>query len=130
LSLYGVVGVGLLVATVCATLRESAKGFAPWVAVGGGVLLTAWAITRMSGVAEDFSAFLDDTALSPYTGVLLRAVGVGYIVKIAADICRDLGAGETATRIELCGKAELLLMAAPYVAELIGLAVTLVEGGV
>lgn len=130
MTLFGVAGAALLVACVCAALKETGRGFYAFAAAGGGILLSAWAVLRLTGVAEAFAGLATDTVLSPYITVILRAVGVGYVVKIAADSCRDLGASETAARLEMCGRAEILVMAVPYMTELIRLAVSLVEGGI
>jgi len=127
LTLWQIAAMAVLIATVCAVLRDGGGKFAPVVAAVGGVLLSCVAIRRLSGTVELIRR-IGTTPLSPYLTVILRAIGVGYVVKVGGDICRDLGAAETADRLELCGKAELLLLAAPYLAQLITLAVGLAEG--
>ncbi len=98
------------------------------VALGGGVLLTVWMLSRLGGALGDFIEMTSETAMSPYLTLLLKAIGVGYVVGISADICRDLGAAETAKRIELCGRAELLVLAMPPLTELMRLAHSMAEG--
>ena len=129
MTLLGIVGGALLVAVVSATLKETGKGFVPFLLAGGGVLLTAWAVGKLGEGFRLLSSFSSWETLSPYVGALLKGLGVAYVVHIGADICRDLGATGVATKLELCGKAELLLIALPYLGEVISLALSLCEGG-
>jgi stage III sporulation protein AD len=109
----------------CGILKNEGKGYGIYVAALGGVLLTGWAVHTLKDTWAVLSSLGEYSELSPYTTLLLKALGVGYVVKIASDVCRDLGAQETAQKIELCGKAELLLMAMPLVMELVSLALHL-----
>ncbi len=121
-------GAALIIALTVALLRESGNRLIPFVAAGGGILLAGWAMLRISGVFTAFTELASQTVLSPYLALLLKAIGVGYVVQIAADICRDLGANETAKRLELCGRAELLLLALPPLTDLIQIACQMAEG--
>ena len=127
MTFWAAVGCGILIAIVCGALKQDSRPFSLYVAAVGGVLLTAWAIGKLGGAWTLFARLGELETLSTYTTLLLKALGVGYVVKIAGDVCRDLGAAETAAKIELCGKVELLLMAMPLLGELISLALALVE---
>ena len=127
MSFLGVVGCGLVIAVACGILKEGKTNMPLFLGALGGVMLTAWGMTRLASTWEVFALLGENESLSPYTTLLLKALGVGYVVKIGSDVCRDLGAQDTAEKLELCGKAELLLMAMPLISELISLALTLVE---
>ena len=66
-----------------------------------------------------FSTLIEDTALSEYSSTLIKALGVALAVEISADVCRDAGEGGLASKLEMIGKAELLLLALPLIGELI-----------
>ena len=125
MTFFSAVGCGICIALACGILKNEGKGYGIYVAALGGVLLTGWAVHTLKDTWAVLSSLGEYSELSPYTTLLLKALGVGYVVKIASDVCRDLGAQETAQKIELCGKAELLLMAMPLVMELVSLALHL-----
>lgn len=127
MSFLGVVGCGLVIAVACGILKDGKTQMPLFVGAIGGVILTAWGVGRLSSTWEVFTLLGENETISPYTTLLLKALGVGYVVKIGSDACRDLGAQDTAEKLELCGKAELLLMAMPLVGELVSLALALVE---
>ncbi len=128
MTLLQAAGVALLIGMVVAFLKDAGGRFALFAAAGGGILLTLWGISRLGGVFTAFRELTSSTVLSPYLTLLMKALGVGYVVEVSADICRDLGAPETAKRLELCGRAELLLLALPPLTELIRLACEMAEG--
>ncbi len=128
MTLLQVAGAAVLIGVTLSFLRESGNRFTWLVAAGGGILLTIWGIGRLGGVFSVFADLTSKTELSPYLTLVLKALGVGYVVQISADVCRDLGANEAGKRLELCGRAELLLLALPPLGELIHLASQMAEG--
>lgn len=60
--------------------------------------------------------------------VILHALGVALLVRLAADICRECGAPGVASGLELVGRVELLLLSLPLLSEVLG-AVAAMAGG-
>ncbi len=128
MTLFGAVGAAVLIGITLAVLRESGGRMVVGVTVGGGLLLAAYALSRLGGVLGGFRELATGTELSPYLTLILKAIGVGYTVELGADICRDLGAESIAKRMEMLGRVELLLLALPPTTELIRLACDMLEG--
>ena len=99
MTLLTLVGGALLISAVGACLKETAKGFLPFLFVGGGFLLLAWAVERLGDALGALAAFSSWEVLSPYVKVLLKGLGVTYVVHIGADVCRDLGAAGIASKL-------------------------------
>ncbi len=128
MTLLQVAGAAVLIGVTISFLKEGNGRLSAMVGAGGGILLLGYVVARLSGMFESFVALAHTSALSPYVTLLMKAIGVGYVVSISADICRDLGAAETAKKIELCGRAELLVLALPPLTELLKLACNMTEG--
>ena len=92
------------------------------VGICAGVALLIAAIGKLVPVFTLVKQLLDDTALAGYFSTLIKALGVSLAVDFCADLCKDLGESSLAGRIELLGKAELLLLALPLISELVELA--------
>lgn len=129
MTLWQLTGAALLFAIIIAAMRDSGGRSAPYILAAGGSFFFAAVLSRFATPLKTLSALLAESPLSPYASVLIRGLGIVWVVKIGGDICRDLGAESIAGRLELCGQAELLLLTLPYVTELVKLAVQLVEGG-
>jgi hypothetical protein len=56
----------------------------------------------------------------------LRLVGVGYVYGASAEISRTMGQSEVASALEVVGRVEILLIAVPYIKEIITLGAELI----
>ena len=55
---------------------------------------------------------------STYLESAFKALGIATITNITCEICRDLGDGSAAAKVELCGKAAILLCAIPVIKQI------------
>ena len=51
-----------------------------------------------------------------YLIILLKIIGISYLVEFGAQVCRDAGEGAIASKVELAGKVMILVMAVPIIA--------------
>ena len=58
------------------------------------------------------------TAVYGYLPTLIKALGIALAVQITSDICKDAGEGALSERIELFGKAQILLLSIPLIKNL------------
>lgn len=115
-------GLALLALSVVMILSEFKPKLAKLAAVAVGAALLCAAGANIYPSVALVSDFVKDTPLSEYSGTLLKALGVALAVEVTADICRDAGEAALASRLEMVGKAELLLLALPLVSELMSIA--------
>ena len=54
-----------------------------------------------------------------YLGVMLRALGVSLLTQTCADLCRDAGETALGGKLELLGKAEILVLSLPLLRSLL-----------
>lgn len=71
---------------------------------------------------EPLFSFIDEisenTAVYPYLPLLIKALGIALIVQVTSDICSDCGESALGERIELFGKAEILVISIPLIKNL------------
>jgi stage III sporulation protein AD len=109
-------------------LRDAGWRSASLVGLAGGILLL-WEITRrLAPIIEALSGLSDTPHLSSLLSLSLRAVAICLLVEVTAGLCRDLGEGGLAARLEWCGRLEILFLALPKLTELIALATGYVTG--
>lgn len=72
------------------------------------------AFLSLSGLWERLFAFAESENLGAAVSTAMKAVGLGYVTEISSGICRDLGEGATAARLEMCGRLSILAVGLPY----------------
>ncbi len=119
MEIVRIAAVGVVGALLALTLREEKKEFAVAVAILTGLLLTVEILRLVAPVvtfAQDLAGKLQGGA--EYFKVLLKCIGVCYICHFAAELCTDSGESAMASRIELAGKATVMLLALPLLRDL------------
>ncbi len=66
-------------------------------------ILMAEDITNQSGIKAD------------YIKIMLKIIGISYLVQFGAELCRDCGENSLASKIELGGKVIILSLTLPVI---------------
>lgn len=123
-ELMQICGTGLLAAFAMMILRELRKEYSTAVFLGMSVL-TLLVILPKIGEVMAFIRELERYADAGYLGVIIRGVGITYLIGAACEICRSVGENGIAGTIETVGRAELLLMCLPLFRDLISMALVI-----
>jgi stage III sporulation protein AD len=111
-------GGGAIIAAVCAmTVKKSASGMGGTASVIGLAVILGSALARLSSALTGYMG-LTSRYNGAYVSLMLKSLGVGITVRAVTDVCRELGEESIASGVELAGKAELLLLCLPTVAEI------------
>ncbi|HHU30722.1 MAG: stage III sporulation protein AD [Bacillota bacterium] len=114
MEIIQIVAFALIAAFLATVLREYNPFYAALVAVVAGVIIflrVTFYLSAVLGYLTEISAQAD---VSPvYLGLLLKIVGIAYLVEFAAQICRDTGEGIIAQKVEFAGKLLILVMSMP-----------------
>ena len=115
-------GAALIALAAILALRGQKSEFAGMVSLAAGILLFGGAAEAFLPALREIGALLEGSALGGYAATLMKALGVTLAAQFTAELCRDAGEGALASRLELAGRAEILLLALPLIRELLALA--------
>lgn len=110
-----------LVGTVLALiLGQYRPEFRMLVTTAVTLLLMAMVLEQLSPVLEQLRSTMELTGLTgDYAAILFKAVGICLLTQLAGDVCRDSGESSIASKIELSGRAAILLTAMPLIQEVL-----------
>ena len=110
-----------LVGTVLALiLGQYRPEFRMLVTAAVTLLLMAMVLEQLSPVLEQLRSTMELTGLTgDYAAILFKAVGFCLLTQLAGDVCRDSGESSIASKIELAGRAAILLTAMPLIQEVL-----------
>ena len=127
MSFYQLCGLSLLAAALAMLLRAASVKHAPLLSLCGGSLLLLFALDRYKTPIRAMMEMAEEAGISASVEVVLRMLALGMLSSFAADLCREMGEPTLAARVELCGRAEILLLCLPFLDELFSLAIGLVS---
>ncbi|MBQ2719886.1 MAG: hypothetical protein IJF73_07460 [Clostridia bacterium] len=116
-------GLAVLSAVLLYLLREAGGRLLPLGAVAAGIALLLFGVSRYGEIVSLLSSLgAGSEVAASALSLSLRAVGLASVTEVTAGLCRDLGEGGLATRVEWCGRAEILFVSLPTLSSLLSLA--------
>ena len=114
----------LLTAMMAAVLRQLHPAAAGLLTVVSGLLLTGHLLPQIRDHVDAVLTLFASLSLDGmYYAVMLKAMGIVLVTRLAVQVCRDMDAPSVAERAEFCGRLALLGIAVPVFMELTQMAV-------
>ena len=117
-----IVGIGLIGAILSILLRNSKPEFSMLIPVVVSFTVLACAMPYLIRITEELSRMASSAGInSSYMRIVIKVIGISYLVCITAELCKDAGENAIAAKIELRGKLIILAMAIPIINSLLNL---------
>ena len=117
---YKIVLIGLITAVATMLVRPVRNDFALLIAITGGIIILGLLLNYLTGIFSTLKNIVNITGLSGnlYT-LLLKIVGIGYLIEFTAGICNDTGNASLGDKVLLGGKIIIMVMAMPIVTSIL-----------
>lgn len=116
----------LLAASMVLLVRAYRPDMALQISIVAGLVLLIYIVLQMSGILESLEAIAQRYGIElSYIGVLIKIIGIAYIVQFASEICKDAGESALASKVELGGRVMILAAALPAAVSLLDMVASL-----
>ena len=106
----------IIAAVLYAFVKEHKPEFALLTGLGGACILLLFILPEIKIIIDFAESFFDASAIDRgYFILLVKALGITVAAQFAADTCRDAGQSALASKVELAGRALILVMTLPMV---------------
>ena len=62
-----------------------------------------------------------------YFTLIVKIIGIAYVTQLASEICKDAGQGAVALKVELAGKALVMLMTMPVLSQFLQVIIEILQ---
>lgn len=122
MNILTVCGFAVISACIIAVIRSLRPELATIAAAVAGLLI----VTYVASSVMPFVAFIKDIAsqrgVESYFTLMLKALAISFCCRMSSEICRDCGENTLASRVELAGKAGIVLISLPIIQQLFEIA--------
>ncbi len=126
---FTIAGFAVVAALFAFTVKQYKPELAVYIGIAGGAVVLLAAIASAEGIIDTIKGFASSWGIeNDIIALIIKTIGLTYIVQVAAQLCRDMGEGALAVKTELAGKLMLLTLAVPFVSELLERIIGIVEG--
>ena len=119
IKMCGIIIAALIICTVFKNIRQE---YSVFVRIGITCLATIVSISILYPILSFIDSISKNTPFYGYIPILLKGLGIAYLVEITSDICIDT----LAERITLFGKAEIMIVSLPLLKNLFELCKSIV----
>lgn len=121
MELYKIIGITLISLSLIIILKNiKREDFALLATIISSIILIVFIITKVEKVAELLNGFANNAGIDKnYFYLLLKTLGISYIVEIVTNICKDAGASSLATKVEIMGKLSIVTITIPLITTLL-----------
>ena len=128
MQIFQLVGIALITAVAALLLKGTKPELAFAVTIAGGIILLLFAFEIFKGSFTILQKITDATGIeSSIVKILLKMVGIGYLVEFSAGILNDFGQNSLGDKLIFCGKIIVLVLAVPILESVLNLIVKLLE---
>ncbi len=122
------IGIAFVTAIAALVLKSAKPELALVVTIAGGIVLLLLTFDLFRGGIAIFEKIAETTGLeASFVKILLKMIGIGYLVEFSAGILNDFGQNSMADKLVFCGKIIILLLAIPIIESVLTLIVNLLE---
>lgn len=117
MDMVQVVGIGMTAVLLILVVRRSHPELAVQITIVVAGIVFFLVLDKLRMIIELFTEMAKRAGIGEmYLIILLKIIGISYLVEFGAQVCRDAGESAIASKVELAGKVMILVMAVPIIA--------------
>lgn len=117
MDMVQVVGIGMTAVLLILVVRRSHPELAVQITIVVAGIVFFLVLDKLRMIIDLFTEMAKRAGIGEmYLIILLKIIGISYLVEFGAQVCRDAGEGAIASKVELAGKVMILVMAVPIIA--------------
>ena len=127
MELLKVVILGVIISILAVFLKSIKPEYSVLTIIIGSIILIVYIINSLTDVFSFFDNVVSKTGIDKelFT-VLLKIIGIGYLVEFAATVCNDSGNSSIASKVLIAGKILIFLVSLPIIKNLFEMVMELV----
>lgn len=128
MDLIKIIGVAILICIVSIVTKQIKPEFSLIIIIAGSCILLWYILQYVGTIVNVFDNIATQTNINTeFLTIILKIVGIGYLIEFAANICIDSGNSSIADKIILIGKLIILTVSMPIISNLLNVIVGLIQ---
>ena len=126
MEIFKIIALGILICVVIIIVKQIKPEFAVLVLIAGSIIMLCYLFNYFTNILGVFDKIISKTGINAELfSIILKIVGIGYLIEFAANICSESGHPAIADKIVLGGKLIILTVSMPIITNLLDIIVEL-----
>lgn len=127
MEIFKIVGLGIIISIMLVIVKQIKPELSVALLVAGSIVMLIMIFKYFTNAFSVFETIIEKTGIDGNLfSVLLKIIGIGYLVEFGAGICNDTGNGSVGDKVVLGGKILIFIVAIPIITNLLEIVIGLI----
>lgn len=127
MDLFAIIAVAVISTALCLIVKQYHPEYAMLISVCCGIMIFVMVINSIIPALETINELMSKADINvSYIKAIVKTLGVCYVTELAHDSCVDAGQTAIAAKVELAGKAFIVILTLPLFKEIAEIAFSLI----
>ena len=120
MEILKILGVGIITTITYIVVKQIKPEFSSLILIAGSCLILCFIVGYIADIVQVVDKILTQTGINKDVfAIILKIIGIGYLVEFGANFCIDAGNSSMADKILLAGKLIILIVSMPILTSLL-----------
>ena len=121
------VGIAMVSTILCIVIKKDRPEMANFVALTAGIIILLSVVMKLSFIVDGIQSLADKVNFpSMYISLIIKLIGICYIIEFAISLCNDCGEKSIASKLEFGGKIIIMTMSFPILLSIVDTIISLI----
>ena len=110
----------LMAVVIIVLIKQEKKEIGVTISILAAVILAIYAILQLNDIVDLLFDLISRVGVNAkYLEIILKVVGIAYIVELTKDVCIDSGETALGSKVEMTGKIVMVAMTIPIITSVV-----------
>ena len=120
-------GIAMVSTILCIVIKKDRPEMANFVALTAGIIILLSVVMKLSFIVDGIQSLADKVNIpSMYISLIIKLIGICYIIEFAISLCNDCGEKSIASKLEFGGKIIIMTMSFPILLSIVDTIISLI----
>lgn len=121
------IGVALISTMLCLVIKKDRPEIAMFIGILTGVVILVSVIFKLSFVIDSINSLAAKANIPDvYITLIIKLIGIAYLMEFAIQLCKDCGEGSIASKLEFGGKIIVMTMSFPILLSIVEMVLNII----
>lgn len=115
-----IIGIAIISTVLCLVVKKDRPEFANFIAITAGIVILLSVVLKLNFIVDEINNLSARANIpSMYISLIIKLIGIAYIMEFAVSLCKDCGENNIASKLEFGGKIIIMSMSFPILLSII-----------
>ena len=121
------VGIAIISTILCMVIKKDRPEMAMFIGILTGIMILLSVTYKLNFIIDSINDLAHKANIpAMYISLIIKLIGIAYLIEFAIQICKDCGEGNIASKLEFGGKIIVMTMSFPILVSIIDMILNII----